>query len=31
VARPVAALSGKPVGNSDWKVLLRTVLRHPLS
>ena len=30
VARPAAALSGKPVADSDWKVLLRTVLRAPL-
>jgi hypothetical protein len=24
------ALSGEPVADSDWKVLLRTVLRAPL-
>jgi|GEM_PF-5905968 len=31
VARPAAALSCEPVAGSDWKVLLRTVLRAPLS
>ena len=30
VGRPAAALSGEPVADSDWKVLLRTVLRAPL-
>jgi hypothetical protein len=30
VACPASALSGKPVADSDWKVLLRTVLRAPL-
>ena len=30
VGRPAAALSSEPVADSDWKVLLRTVLRAPL-
>ena len=30
VARPAEALSGKPVADSDWKVLLRSVLSAPL-
>ena len=30
VGRPAAALSGEPVADSDWKALLRTVLRAPL-
>ena len=30
VGRPAAALSGDSVADSDWKALLRTVLRAPL-